>query len=189
MSVPWPIAPMPAVTAAAAPPEEPPGVKAGSRGFLVAPCRRLLVNQRAEKVGVLVRPRINAPAARRLATTGLSSAATRPRCATIPFVVAKPCWSVLTFTVTGTPLRSPGGLPAASARFDRLGLRQHVLRAAVDHGVDRRVDRLEPRQRVGGQLARAHLARCNEASGLGCRQSPELGGRSHLVLSSRHACG
>ena len=46
MSVPWPIAPMPAAVADAAPPDEPPGVIALLRGFLVRPCSLLSVNQR-----------------------------------------------------------------------------------------------------------------------------------------------
>ena len=50
------MAPMPAVTAAAAPPDEPPGVIDGSRGLRVWPCSELRVNQRSEKAG-----RIGAP--------------------------------------------------------------------------------------------------------------------------------
>ncbi len=90
MSVPWAMAPIPAATAAPAPPEDPPGVRAGSRGFFVSPCRRLVVNQRREKAGVLVRPRITAPARRKLATTGLSCVAINPSWMRRPFVVAKP---------------------------------------------------------------------------------------------------
>ena len=77
MSVPWPIAPIPAAVAEAAPPEEPPGVMPELWGFLVWPCKELRVNQRREKAGVLVRPTMIAPARRRLATTGLSAAAIR----------------------------------------------------------------------------------------------------------------
>ena len=46
MSVPWAMAPRPDATAAAAPPDEPPGVSAALRGLRVRPCSRLLVNQR-----------------------------------------------------------------------------------------------------------------------------------------------
>ncbi len=72
ISVPCPIAQIPAATADAAPPEEPPGVRLLLRGFRVWPCSELRVNQRIEKAGVLVRPTMIAPALRRLLTTGLS---------------------------------------------------------------------------------------------------------------------
>src|ERR1051325_8723648 len=61
---------MPAASAAAAPPLDPPGVIALFQGFSVAPCRSLSVNQRHEKAGVLVRPMMIAPAFFRLAVTG-----------------------------------------------------------------------------------------------------------------------
>src|SRR6266571_1581768 len=60
ISVPCAICPMPAATAAPAPPDEPPGVMPESRGFLVSPWIRLVVNQRYENAGQLVRPRITA---------------------------------------------------------------------------------------------------------------------------------
>jgi hypothetical protein len=115
MSVPCATAPMPAATAAAAPPEEPPGVTDGSRGLRVWPCSPLRVNQRSEKAGVLVRPSTTAPARRRLDTTGLSCSATRPRWMRSPLVVAQPFWSVLVLMVTGTPAIGPGSSPRASA--------------------------------------------------------------------------
>ena len=113
MSVPWPMVPRPAAVAEAAPPDEPPGVSLGKAGFFVAPCRELRVNQRREKAGVLVRPTMIAPARRRLATGGLSSVAMRLDWMRSPLVVAKPAWSMLTYTVTGTPARGPGSSPRA----------------------------------------------------------------------------
>src|SRR4029450_11195226 len=102
MSVPCAMCPMPAATAAPAPPDEPPGVIEGSRGFLVSPWIRLVVTQRYEKAGQLVRPRMTAPDLRRFSTTGLSALATVSRCSFSPLVVAKPAWSTLTLTGTGT---------------------------------------------------------------------------------------
>src|SRR5258708_6947046 len=98
---------MPAATAAPAPPDEPPGVMAGSRGFLVSPWIRLVVNQRYENAGQLVRPRMTAPALRKLSITGLLVAAITSRCSLRPLVVANPSWSILTLTVTGTPASGP----------------------------------------------------------------------------------
>src|SRR5438105_4926558 len=111
MSLPWPSAPMPQASAAAAPPLEPPGVTPLFHGFSVAPCRSLSVNQRQENAGVLVRPIMIAPALRQLATGGASASAMTSRKATTPLVVAWPRWSVLTLTVTGTPCSGPNGSP------------------------------------------------------------------------------
>ncbi len=88
MSVPCAIAPMPAATAAAAPPDEPPAVTVASRGFSVAPWRRLSVNQRSAKAGALVRPSRIAPLFSRLSTTGLLVAATGAPSVTAPLLVA-----------------------------------------------------------------------------------------------------
>ncbi|MNO03683.1 hypothetical protein D3C81_2244600 [compost metagenome] len=79
---------MPAATAEAAPPDEPPGVSAALRGLRVSPCTRLFVNQRNENAGVLVRPRMTAPARRKLSTTGLLTDAIRSFCSLTPLVVA-----------------------------------------------------------------------------------------------------
>ena len=57
------------------------------------------------------RARAAAPALRRLSTTGLLLLAMASRCSFRPLVVAKPCWSILTFTVTGTPPRGPASSP------------------------------------------------------------------------------
>ena len=45
------MAPIPVATAAAAPPDEPPGVIAALQGLRVCPCRLLRVNQRSENAG------------------------------------------------------------------------------------------------------------------------------------------
>ncbi len=116
MSLPCEIGPMPAATAAPAPPLDPPAVMSDRQGLRVRPCSALSVNQRIEKPGVLVRPMTMAPARRRLATTGLSPSAIRSRKATMPLSVGQPRWSVLTLVVTGTPCSGPTAWPAATAR-------------------------------------------------------------------------
>ena len=90
MSLPCASGVMPAATLEAAPPLEPPGVWVSDHGFQVRPRRSFSVSRRRLKPGVLVRPTMMAPAAVQLATTGLSSAATRSRKATMPLVVAQP---------------------------------------------------------------------------------------------------
>src|SRR4030088_1254616 len=106
---------MRAAPAAPAPPDEPPGVMLASRGFLVSPWTRLVVNQRYENAGQLVRPRITAPDFRKLSITGLLLFAMVSRCSFKPLVVAKPSWSILTFTVTGTPPSGPASSPRPMA--------------------------------------------------------------------------
>src|SRR3981081_4322174 len=101
ISVPWAMAPIPAVTAAAAPPDEPPGVRRKSRGFRVSPYSRLEVNHRREHAGAFVRPMITAPAFNRLSTTGLLVLATRSRCNVTPSVVEQTARWTLTLSHPG----------------------------------------------------------------------------------------
>ena len=87
---------------------------------MVLPCRAFSVNRRMEKAGVLVRPTMMAPAARKLRTRGASSWAMRSRNCSTPLSVGWPFWSVLTLVVTGTPWSGPRASPrawASSAAF------------------------------------------------------------------------
>src|SRR5258707_8423600 len=84
MALPCAIAPMPAATAAPAPPDDPPQVMSGSHGFSVSPCSGLSVKPRNENSGVLVSPTIIAPAFLRLRTTGASEGAMIFFCAGTP---------------------------------------------------------------------------------------------------------
>ena len=116
MSLPCAIAPTPAATLAAAPPDDPPQVTpSGSHGLRVSPRSGLSVNARNEYSGVLVRPMTTAPARSRLRTTGESSGAMTPARPATPFGVASPAWSTFSLIVTGTPWRGPAGTPARNA--------------------------------------------------------------------------
>ncbi len=64
---------MPAATAAAEPPEEPPGVRAGSHGLRVTPFAALAVHGKIISSGTFVIPIGIAPAARSLRTTSPSA--------------------------------------------------------------------------------------------------------------------
>src|SRR4029079_557107 len=98
---------MPTASAAEAPPEEPPDVRALHQGLNEGPCTSLSVCQRSEKAGVLVRPTITAPALRQFATGGESSCATSSLNATTPLIVGWPTWSMFSLMVTGTPCSAP----------------------------------------------------------------------------------
>ena len=61
-SLPWATGTMPAATAAAEPPEEPPGVRSRSHGLRVGPNRRASVTGRIPYSGSVVVPTITKPA-------------------------------------------------------------------------------------------------------------------------------
>ncbi|MGY4343769.1 hypothetical protein ACVWXM_000233 [Bradyrhizobium sp. GM7.3] len=73
-SVPWANGTMPAATATAEPPEDPPEVSTGSNGLRVGPHNLLVQTAPKPNSGVLVFPRMIAPARRNRATTRSSSA-------------------------------------------------------------------------------------------------------------------
>src|SRR5881394_4495899 len=72
-SVPTASGPMPDATAAAAPPEEPPGVFFGFHGLRVMPVSGLSVTPFQPNSGVVVLPSSTAPCSRSLAVAGASS--------------------------------------------------------------------------------------------------------------------
>src|SRR5213082_1094555 len=72
-SVPTASGPMPEATAAAAPPDDPPGVIRGFHGLRVMPVKRLSVVPLIPNSGVLVLPNNTAPASRNRALTGAST--------------------------------------------------------------------------------------------------------------------
>src|SRR5262245_8425080 len=71
-SVPWAIGTMPAATAAAEPPLEPPALCLGFHGFRVGPNRRGSVELARPISGVLVLPKMTRPARFRRAVISLS---------------------------------------------------------------------------------------------------------------------
>lgn len=134
MSLPWLIAPIPAATAAPAPPLDPPGVTAGSHGLSVRPCRSFFVNQRIENGGAFVRPTKIAPAARRWATTAASPVGISSANETMPLSVGCPSWSVLILVVTGTPCSRPSASPrrcAASAASAATSASSSIVRTTA----------------------------------------------------------
>src|SRR6185503_11826840 len=120
-SVPTASGPMPAATAATAPPEEPPGVFARFHGLRVMPVSALSVTPFQPNSGVVVLLSSTAPCSRRRATTGASSfqgpfgsIVFEPRSVGQPFV------SRMSFTDTGTPSSRPFGSPRIQRASDAL---------------------------------------------------------------------
>ena len=109
----------PLATAAAAPPEEPPGVRARFHGFRVTPNSGLSVKGLWPNSGVVVLPTSTAPASRSRRTGTASSAGTWSAKISDPIVVRTPLVNTRSFTENGTPWSGPSGSPritAASAR-------------------------------------------------------------------------
>ncbi|GGU94131.1 hypothetical protein GCM10010498_61850 [Streptomyces cavourensis] len=115
MSDPMDSAPNPHASAAADPPEEPPGVRPWFQGLLVVPYTSLKLCTSCSPSGTLVLPSTTAPAALSRATCTASSAGTWSRCSGIPQVVGSPAMSYDSLTVTGMP-SSGRSSPRARAR-------------------------------------------------------------------------
>ena len=108
---------MPAATAAALPPDEPPGLRSRFQGLRVAPQVTLWVSAFQPSSGVFVLPTITQPAARSRATSSESAAAGDwPANAADPRVVGKPAASSRSFTPMGMPASGPTRSPRATHR-------------------------------------------------------------------------
>src|SRR6185503_8461082 len=112
-SVPTASGPIPAATAAAAPPDEPPGVFALFQGLRVTPVSGLSVTPFQPNSGVVVLPSSTAPCSRSRAVTGASSFH-GPLASTVlePRSVGQPFVRMMSLIDTGTPSSSPLGCPA-----------------------------------------------------------------------------
>src|SRR5262249_45351105 len=106
----------PAATDAAPPALDPPGVFERSHGFLVTPVSGLSPTALVANSGVVVLPRMQAPAALTLSTAPASEGGTFPFIVRDPKVVGIPATFRLSFTVIGTPHRAPGLSPLAKDR-------------------------------------------------------------------------
>ncbi len=113
-SEPMAAATSPAATAAALPPDEPPGVCLRDQGLRVCPNAGPLVNGHWPSSQQLVLPTMTAPAARSRRTTSESSVAGRMRPAT-PNEVGTPAMSTSSLTAIGMPSRGAVS-PAARLR-------------------------------------------------------------------------
>src|ERR1044071_5973538 len=118
-SVPTASGPMPEATAAAAPPEDPPGVFAGFQGLRVMPVSGLSVTPFQPNSGVVVLPSNTAPASRSLAVAGASSFH-GPFGSTVfePRRVGHPSVRMMSLIETGTPSSNPFGWPEVQRASD-----------------------------------------------------------------------
>ena len=122
---------MPVARATAAPPLEPPHVRARFQGFRVAPKTALIVLPPAPNSGVLVLPTTIAPAAFRRSTTSASSAGTWCSKTFEPDVVRMPLVGVRSLIDTGTPWSGGSVAPRRSRRVAWRADRRADSRARV----------------------------------------------------------
>ncbi len=114
-SVPWATGPMPAATAAADPPLDPPDVRDSPHGLRVGPISRLPASPFQPNSEVFVFPRMMAPAARRRSTTTESVPGTQSFESRDPNVVRKPRVGVRSLMEIGIPSKGRGGPSFASS--------------------------------------------------------------------------
>jgi hypothetical protein len=148
----------PAASAAAEPPEEPPGVRSRSQGLFVVPYMTLKLCQSAMAVARFVFPRITAPAPFKRATAIASSAGRQSRPIGSPQVVGRPPTLKDSLTVIGIPSngrRSPRA-NAASASAAEARARSKI---AHDNRVDPRIMLFDSSDRVFQQLRRGDFSR------------------------------
>src|SRR5437588_8843771 len=125
-SLPVQIGIIPDATAAADPPDDPPGVRSGFHGLRVVPCRNDRVQFTDPNSGDVVRPTKTAPAARRRAVSVQSRSAMSCSNTFDACVFGQPCTCASSLTPIGTPAHGPGSsplaidasIPAARARAD-----------------------------------------------------------------------
>ena len=109
---------MPAATAAAAPPLEPPGVRSVSHGFRTGPKRRGSDTGRIPNSGMLVLPTITKPASRSRRTRKASWPGTKSPKTSDPIVYGIPATGEVSLIAIGTPANGRGSsapMPSAAA--------------------------------------------------------------------------
>ncbi len=107
--------PRPAATAAAAPPLDPPGVSEGSHGFRVIPKSGLSVTALCPNSGVVVLPRMIAPAPLSRSTHTASSSGTWSAKRREPPVVSMRRVKTRSLIDSGTPCSGPSASPVSTA--------------------------------------------------------------------------
>ena len=112
MSVPSSNDVKPAATAAAGPPDEPPGMRVTSHGLFVVPKSSLKLCTSPDQRGRFVLPNTMAPASRRRATAGASAAGTWSVSSTAPPVERMPAVSMASLIVIGSPCSGGSGPPS-----------------------------------------------------------------------------
>src|SRR5439155_26967575 len=112
VSVPSPPAARPAATAAAGPPDEPPGTRVRSHGLRVGLNVECSVEDPIANSSMLPLPSITAPAAVRRAMTVASYGGTKPSSILEPQVAVPPRVHRTSMYTSGAPSSGPSGFPS-----------------------------------------------------------------------------
>jgi hypothetical protein len=171
-SLAWATGTMPAATAVAEPPDEPPLVRCGSHGLRVGPKRFVLIHGRIAHSGVVVVPTTTKPASliRRTTLESWSGAQSPASCA--PHVRRWPASARLFLMATGTPAKgrsSPLAIPSAVASASspmtstnalRLGLSSSMRSsdACTSSRADSSPERTRLASSVAGRRRRSDMA-------------------------------
>src|SRR5512139_1368868 len=115
VSVPTPAKHSPAATAAAVPPDEPPGIRSVAQGFRVGPKCDVSVEDPIANSSMFCLPRRTAPAARTFSATAASYGGVNEDRMRLPHVVRIPRVQKMSLRPTGTPWSGPRILPFASS--------------------------------------------------------------------------
>ena len=123
--------PKPAATAAAVPPDDPPGVWFRFQGLRVMPVAGELVSPLQPNSGVVVLPSSTAPASRRRAVAGASTShACWGSMVRLPRKVGQPRVKIRSLMEVGTPSRAPTGVPCWRCACQRASLARALAKAA-----------------------------------------------------------
>src|SRR5512143_3362677 len=115
VSVPTPAKHRPAATAAAVPPEDPPGILSGAQGLRDGPNREVSVEDPIANSSMFCFPRRTAPEAAIFSVTAASYGGRKPERIPLPQVVRIPRVQKMSFRPTGTPCSGPRVSPLAWA--------------------------------------------------------------------------
>ena len=174
---------MPAATAAAAPPREPPGVRSVSQGLRAGPKRRGSVTGRIPNSGMFVLPTITKPASRsRRTTRRRGPGRSRRRCPS-PSCTACPATAAVSLIAIGTPANGRGSSPA-----DRVGGLERALGVDVNERIEaglERLDSLERRRRPARRELTCPVRTSAASSPAGLKRSSAPWGREPTVRSAR----
>ena len=114
---------MPAATAAADPPDDPPGTRSGASGFLVGPNALFSVDEPIANSSMFVLATTIAPASRRRRTAVASYGLTYPSRIREPHDVGSDNVAMLSLMTTGTPNSGPSLGRVARLEIARLPTR------------------------------------------------------------------
>src|ERR1051326_535929 len=131
ISVPSSNAVNPQATAAAGPPEDPPGTRSTDQGLFVVPNRLLNVWTSPDQRGTLVLPKTIAPALLRRPTDGASCAGTCSASSVAPPVERTPATSMASLIVIGSPCSGPSHSPRVAASSARAAAAYARSRSSV----------------------------------------------------------